>query len=501
MTHCHPVARMILKSPPHQGYPLQSKVTVWLLGIILLPVLLSGLTACSQANPLSAMLMTPVMPVESPVVDLQPSPEVETGSGATPFPSPSPTPSPTPSPMEWVWTANSISGDLLVIDPASNSIAVIIPTGHQPDIIAPGEGAVWALDRTTDQVLRFNQTTYQMEAVISIPQGETTALACGEGGVWVGIEERPLTSVLRPYEEYIPNGGVIRIDPGTSQVNGYAEVGSVIRLTTGLGYVWAITRNTVDTPLYRINPQTLQRDEISLHGTHDWLLEDAIFADDESLWMFSQGFARLYRMNPEGRLYSIFSLRQQKPIGYADLRSAYGSLWLATPWGDILQFDPSTGAERSRTSLRVPLQSITAAAGSIWVHAPADGAVYRLDAQNGEVQARIETGEKLPPTPVVTATPIQRATRPCEDAPYSRLQVGMRAFTLKEPDLPQRLHKEPGKESERVGWIQPGETVTILEGPTCAEGWVWWKVRTERGGYTGWAAEGDENEYFLNPLR
>lgn len=458
-------------------------------------VLIIGLSACTQANPLSAMLVTPAMPVESTNSLPAPSPTMETSV------SPAFTPSPTPSLAEWVWTANPINGNLLVIDPSSNSIAVIIPTGFHPEEIAIGEGAVWALDRSADRVMRFNLTTYQMEAVIPIPQGKTMALASGEGGVWVGIEERPLSNVLRPYEEYIPNGGVIRIDPRTNQVNGYAEVGSVSRLTTGLGYVWALTRNTVDTPLYRIDPQSLQREEITLHGTHDWLMEDAFHADDKSLWLFSQAFARLYRMNPDGRLYSVFSLRQQKPIGYADLRLAYGSLWFATPWGDVLQLDPSTGAERSRTSLRVPLHSITAGAGAIWVHAPADGAVYRLDALTGEVQTRIEIGEKVPPTPVVTATPIQRATKPCEDAPYSRLQVGMRAYTFKEPDLPQRLHKEPGKESERVGWIQPGETVTILEGPMCAEGWVWWKVRTERGGYTGWAAEGDENEYWLNPLR
>ena len=111
----------------------------------------------------------------------------------------------------------------------------------------------------------------------------------------------------------------------------------------------------------------------------------------------------------------------------------------------------------------------------------------------------MDTGPQLSPTPVLTATPIQRATRPCEDGPYSRLFLDERAHTLKEPAVPQRLHKEPGKETERAGWIQPGEHVRVLEGPACADGWVWWKVETLNGGYIGWATEGDEENYWLIP--
>lgn len=43
-----------------------------------------------------------------------------------------------------------------------------------------------------------------------------------------------------------------------------------------------------------------------------------------------------------------------------------------------------------------------------------------------------------------------------------------------------------------------GTTVSVLDGPRCNMGYVWWQLEVS-GGVTGWAAEGSSTEYFLEP--
>ncbi|MBN1201963.1 MAG: hypothetical protein JXJ20_08925 [Anaerolineae bacterium] len=44
-----------------------------------------------------------------------------------------------------------------------------------------------------------------------------------------------------------------------------------------------------------------------------------------------------------------------------------------------------------------------------------------------------------------------------------------------------------------------GTTFTVLDGPRCNYGYVWWQVRLANG-TTGWAAEGDSANYYLEPF-
>ena len=43
------------------------------------------------------------------------------------------------------------------------------------------------------------------------------------------------------------------------------------------------------------------------------------------------------------------------------------------------------------------------------------------------------------------------------------------------------------------------ERMRILEGPVCANKWVWWKVRSLKSGLEGWTSEGDKDKYWLVP--
>ena len=86
-------------------------------------------------------------------------------------------------------------------------------------------------------------------------------------------------------------------------------------------------------------------------------------------------------------------------------------------------------------------------------------------------------------------------------AGWSRLQVGGQAVVAGSPgDTPNRVREKPDTSSRQIGSIKPGTVLSLLEGPICANGLVFWKFTSPEipGGF-GWTAEGDGEEYWLNP--
>jgi hypothetical protein len=89
---------------------------------------------------------------------------------------------------------------------------------------------------------------------------------------------------------------------------------------------------------------------------------------------------------------------------------------------------------------------------------------------------------------------------PCAQAPPSRLQTGQLAEVSLYPDVPNNVRQNPDLDAKLLGKIQPGEVVKIREGPACADGLVWWRVRSQRSTLAGWTAEGDADDYWLVPI-
>jgi len=97
-------------------------------------------------------------------------------------------------------------------------------------------------------------------------------------------------------------------------------------------------------------------------------------------------------------------------------------------------------------------------------------------------------------------TPTAQPWSPCPDSPPSRLRVGDRAFVSYDPPLSNRVRADPGTQAEILGHIPPGEELSILGGPECADTRVWWRISSQRAGLVGWTAEGDGIDYWLVPL-
>lgn len=87
----------------------------------------------------------------------------------------------------------------------------------------------------------------------------------------------------------------------------------------------------------------------------------------------------------------------------------------------------------------------------------------------------------------------------CTGAPPTRLQRGRRAYVLPQPPLPNRVFREPNRQSPLVGRIPPNTAMTLLDGPRCGQSSIWWYVQADNG-VIGWTAEGQPGEYWLAPL-
>jgi hypothetical protein len=99
----------------------------------------------------------------------------------------------------------------------------------------------------------------------------------------------------------------------------------------------------------------------------------------------------------------------------------------------------------------------------------------------------------------VGSTGQESASLPCLNAPPTRLRIDLFAYVNPDPPVPNNVRRDAGKANALLGEIEPGQAMKILEGPKCADGWVWWRVRTLETDLVGWTPEGDAQNYWLVP--
>jgi hypothetical protein len=86
---------------------------------------------------------------------------------------------------------------------------------------------------------------------------------------------------------------------------------------------------------------------------------------------------------------------------------------------------------------------------------------------------------------------------------FTRLVAWTKAVVTGDPgDPPDRVRSGPGSSYEVIYQIYPRMLVTVVEGPVCVDGLVFWKVENALiPGSFGWTAEGDGTEYWLEPFK
>jgi Tol biopolymer transport system component len=98
--------------------------------------------------------------------------------------------------------------------------------------------------------------------------------------------------------------------------------------------------------------------------------------------------------------------------------------------------------------------------------------------------------------PQATAVPAPTKPQTCPGALPSRLVVGKRGRVT--PGDPNNVRTGAGRGFDRIGRIPAGGIFEVLGGPTCADGFAWWRV--DYRGLIGWTAESDSTRYWLEPL-
>ena len=137
----------------------------------------------------------------------------------------------------------------------------------------------------------------------------------------------------------------------------------------------------------------------------------------------------------------------------------------------------------------------------------AEGAWWQVQTLNGETgwMQEVEGAlRRLVPIPYKPGNPLalpqERVVCPQDDnTPNSRLNRGLYAYVSLTPATPNLVRATPGNAGVIRFQFEPGKVMAILDGPTCADGKVWWQVRS-LDGETGWTAEGDPDGFWLVPV-
>jgi hypothetical protein len=88
----------------------------------------------------------------------------------------------------------------------------------------------------------------------------------------------------------------------------------------------------------------------------------------------------------------------------------------------------------------------------------------------------------------------------CNDRHPSRLEVGDRAWVPLSlgSRFSLRLHTAPGENEPLADRrLYAGMVFDVIDGPDCADGHTWWRVRVLDNDVEGWAAESDQGGYFM----
>lgn len=96
-------------------------------------------------------------------------------------------------------------------------------------------------------------------------------------------------------------------------------------------------------------------------------------------------------------------------------------------------------------------------------------------------------------SPVMTA----EAAIDCPNAPAIRLIVQGRGRVTDDNDDTLNLRNGPGTSFDILKALNPGDEFMVIDGPTCADGFTWFRVR--HGNNRGWIAEGDREGYYVEP--
>jgi YVTN family beta-propeller protein len=243
-----------------------------------------------------------------------------------------------------------------------------------PSAIAYGEGSVWVTMPNEDSVSRIDPNTNSVQQTIGAGDGPT-AIVVGGGFVWVA-------SSL--------DGTVLQIDPqahGGQVVDKIAVGNGPTGVAYGLGGVWVA--NSVDRTVERIDPLTDKPGTpISVDAG-----ADAIAVADGAVWVASRSAGVLSRVDPTSGSVTPINVGNG-PVAVAATSRA---VWVANSQdATVWRVDPATDRVVATVTVGEGPSGLAVGSGgkSVWVSNELSGTVSRIDSATGKVVSTVAIGDQ-----------------------------------------------------------------------------------------------------------
>jgi serine/threonine-protein kinase len=272
-----------------------------------------------------------------------------------------------------------------VIDATGSKVSSLIESADAPSNLAVGDGAVWVLNSQDGTVARIDPKTDAVTQRIRTT-GVVTDLAAGAGALWVGRGHKTGGAGFI-------TGSVSRIDPRTGRITrtvtlpnrGVNADGGFFNwgypgIVVGAGAVWVVDP---DQTISRLDPRTgALAKTIDVHTGH-------IAAGPEGVWFLNDD--ALTRIDPRtNRVGQTIRIGSPGPDAIA---VGAGSVWVSAPQeGVVWRVEPGPSPVMSTVRVGVGVTYIAYGAGSVWAANNINGTVTRIDPRTGDVKATIPVG-------------------------------------------------------------------------------------------------------------
>jgi class 3 adenylate cyclase len=274
---------------------------------------------------------------------------------------------------------------LAAIDPDSGAVAKRIPLAAASTAVAAGEGGLWVLNSDQQTVSRIDPKTAEVDP---FGTGATpTDVAVGAGSVWVGAGSTlPTAQSVSPITT-----SVARVSPQTRTVQARIPLprrGGAIansgeqRIAVGRDGVWTINP---DYTISQINPETS-----SVVRTISSFPAVAIAASGRDVWALGQDGSLARIDATDGRVARRLQLRTTDATRLA---IGAGSVWVTDPPEGTLWRVALAGTSRpSAIPVGEGALGVAVGNGSVWLANPLRGTVVQVSPSTNAVARVVPVG-------------------------------------------------------------------------------------------------------------
>jgi DNA-binding SARP family transcriptional activator/ABC-type transport system substrate-binding protein/streptogramin lyase len=231
-----------------------------------------------------------------------------------------------------LWSVSS-DGELTRIDEQTGKVVATLGLGVTPSGLAVGQGSVWVSDFNSPALLRIDPSLDPPIVAdrISLPKAgtnQTSDVTVADGSVWVG------------HGGFNPGAWVERIDPATGRVQHRFSIlgGEATALAYGNGALWVASAPAGE--LRKIDPQT--NSIVAKIRLPQGIC--CVAAGGGYVWAAVNPDATVWKLSKDGSVLTTIKLPSRiDSLAYRD-----GGLWVADgESGSVIKIDPTTNARRT----------------------------------------------------------------------------------------------------------------------------------------------------------